>query len=516
MAFSDWLSKRFTSPQTDEKILTNQIATAFDDGALTLENAVSSFVLNLDWVAGNQAELIDKYREVAAYHEVDYAIDDIINEMVSFGENEEPVKLNLDDVEGMSEAIKTKIHAAFDKVVNLLNLRDTIHTRARSLYVDGRLSYQKVVDKNNAKAGLLNVVELDPRFVTKVRNVVYNEGQVTIERIEEYYVYDEQIAGKTRTPQSAKPGSYNGKQFRQALKLDPNSVTYVTSGFVDPNSGFTNGWLHKAIKPANQLRMMENSLVIYRITRAPERRVFYVDVGNLPKQKAESYLTNLKNQYRNRMSYDPNTGSFKDNKHLQTMQEDYWLPRTASGKGTEVTTLPGGANLDSIEDVIYFLKRLYKALNIPISRLDSESIVNIGGRNSEINRDELKFSKYVSKVRKRFNMMLRDLLRTELVLTNVIKDSEWQAIEEQIMFVYAQDLYLEEKKFSEMMSDRIQLANDMQAFIGKYFSHGYVMRKIFLMTDDEAAEMEKEIAEELKDPRFKPEEDEDGSGKFGN
>jgi hypothetical protein len=502
MAMFDWLKSKKVADEPSEAQLTNQIATSFDDGALNLENAVNNFILNFDWTANSQAELLDKYREIANYNEVDYAIEDIINEMVSFSEDEAPVTLNLDELD-LSDSVKEKIHEKWEKICDLLALKDTIHTRARQFYTDGRLAYQKVVDKNKAKQGLLAIIELDPRYVTKVRNVQYSSDNKTIASIEEYYVYDEKI--KTETDKSKQNKAQ--VNYKPALQLAKESITYVTSGLIDPKTGYAVSWLHKAVKPANQLRMMENSLVIYRITRAPERRVFYVDVGNLPKSKAENYLNNLKNSYRNRMTYDPENGSFKDARHLMTMQEDFWLPRTSDGKGTEVSTLPGGANLDSIEDVIYFLKRLYKALNIPLSRLEDNSMLSLG-RSQEINRDELKFSKFVSKIRKRFNMMFRDLLRTELVLSNVIKDYEWAEVENNISFKYAQDMYLEERKFFEMMRDRLELAKDMEQYVGKYFSHEFIRSKILQQTDLDVKEQDEQMNKEASDPRFKPEEPE--------
>lgn len=505
----DWFSKK-AGEEIPQSTLNNQIATSYDDGAIELENAVNNFILNFDWTANSQADQIDKYRETANYNEVDYAIEDIVNEMVSYAEDEDPIRLDLDNVD-YSDAVKEKVHAAWSKISRLLQLQDTIHQKARNFYIDGRLAYQKVADPNRPKQGLLNIVELDTRYITKVRNVNYNQENNTIQSIEEYFVYDERTPTDSTKAKQQKNANH---QFKPALKLDPASITYVTSGLVDPKTGYAISWLHKAVKPANQLRMMENALVIYRITRAPERRVFYIDVGNLPKSKAEQYLNNLKNSYRNRMTYDPEHGSFKDARHLMTMQEDFWLPRTSAGKGTEISTLPGGANLDSIEDVLYFLKRLYKALNLPASRLEQDSVMTIGGRAPEISRDELKFSKFVSKVRKRMNMAFRDLLRTELILTNVIKDTEWEELDANLKFVYAQDMYLEERKYFEMMRDRLDLAKEMQDFTGKYFSHDWVRTEVFRQTDEDVKEQDKLINSEKNVPQFQP--PEDASSPFGN
>lgn len=493
----DWFSKTKVNDEPDEKTLNNQIAMASDDGALNVENSFNSSTLNFDWKVNNQSELIDVYRETAAYNDVDYAIQDIINEMVSFSEDEEPIELDLSKCE-ISESIKKRVYEKWDKISQILNLSDTIHNRAYSFYVDGRVAYQKVVDEKNLKRGLLDIIELDPRFVTKVRNINYDNERKTIDSVEEYFIYNENSGNK----KSSKETTIGGNNVKGALKLPKESVTYVTSGLVDSKTGYAISHLHKAIKPANQLRMMENSLVIYRITRAPERRVFYIDVGNLPKSKAEQYLNNLKNSFRNKMTYDPEKGSFQDQRHLMTMQEDFWLPRTSTGKGTEVTTLPGGANLDSIEDVMYFLKRLYKSLNVPVSRLESDAMATLGGRSVEISRDELKFSKFTSKIRKRFNMVLRDLLRTELILSKVVTPSEWDDIEHKIKFIYAQDMYIEERKYFEMMRDRLELAKDMGDYVGTYFSHTYIRNSILQQTDEDIVDMDKQITEESKDPKY--------------
>lgn len=506
MAMFDFLKKFSLTDEVPQKALSNQIAVDFNDGALAVESPVNGFLMNFDWAANSQAELLNKYREVANYNEVDYAVQDIINEMVSFGEDDEPVELDLSEVE-LSDAIKEKIHASFEKISDLLALKDTIHQRAYNFYVDGRLAYQKVVDSKNTKRGVINVVELNPAFVTKVRNIQYNPGDRTIDGVEEYYLYDEKHDERDT---SKNQSGINTKQYKEAMQLTAESVTYVTSGLTDPKTGYAISWLHKAIKPANQLRMMENALVIYRISRAPERRVFYIDVGNLPKSKAEQYLNNLKNSFRNRMTYDPEAGNFKDQRHLTTMQEDYWLPRTSSGKGTEVSTLPGGQSLGEIDDILYFLKRLYKALNVPTSRLDNDSQMSFGSQDTQINRDELKFSKFVSKVRKRFNMMLRDIIRTDLILTKVITEADWHDIEQNMKFVYAQDMYLEERKAFEMQRDRLELAGEMLPYIGKYYSHEYLRTQILRQTDEEIDVMDKAIKKEKSVAQYKVVLDADG------
>lgn len=495
---------KFKDEKQEEKKHSNQIATDFNDGAITVgDDPISQYAINLDWTYNSQAELINKYREIANYNLVDYAIEDVVNEMVSFDENEEPVKLDLSNIEDneLSENIKNKVYEAWDKISNILDLRTTIHRRAKSFYVDGRLAYQKVIDKNKPKEGLLDAIELDPRHITKYRSIDYDDEERVIKSIKEYFVYDD-----SSTRQENDRRSETAKKYKEALILDPKTVCYVTSGMTDSTTGYTISWLHKAVKPANQLRMMENALVIYRITRAPERRVFYVDTANLPKSKAEQYIQNLKNNYRNRMSFDPETGTFKDQRHLQTMQEDYWLPRNSNGRGTEVDTLPGGDHLDQIEDIIYFQKQLYKALNIPITRLEADSLVSLG-RSQEISRDELKFSKFVSKIRKRFNMMFLDLLKTELVLTMVITAKEWEQIEHKIQFDYALDMYLEEMKKSEMLRDRLDLIREAEPHIGRYFSNDYVRREILKQGDEDIKEEDKKIKEEKNVEQYKPKDD---------
>ena len=344
--FGNFLDKfKLADEKKEERIQSNQIATDRDDGAVEVEDAFSQYLLNIDWSYNSQAELIETYRDIANYSMVDYAIEDIVNEMVSFSEHENAVELDLKDLEeDLSENIRSKVYEKWDKITNIMDLNSSIHKKARQFYIDGRLSYQKVIDKNKPKDGLLDIIDLDTRYVSKVRNVQYDKDTRTINNIEEYFVYDDKIQ-TTRSQASQSNNSLqtkNQSKYKEALRLDPNLLTYVTSGISDQRTGMAISWLHKAVTPANQLRMMENSLVIYRITRAPERRIFYVDVANLPKTKAEQYVRHLKNMYRNKMSFDPDSGTFKDRRHLQTMQEDYWLPRNSKGRGTEVSTLPGG------------------------------------------------------------------------------------------------------------------------------------------------------------------------------
>jgi len=507
--FAQFLDKfKFSDKSTEDRAMSNQIATSNEDGAIQVDfNSFSQYMMNMDFNYDNQSQLIESYRETANYSVVDFAIEEIISEMVSFTDDELPIELDLSSIEDsdLSKSMKDKTYEAWQKISMLLDLNQSIYRRAKEFYTDGRLAYQKVIDQKKPADGILKIIDLDSRFVTKYREVKYDEHNQVITDIDEYFIYDEKAgkAGKSRETDK------QNNQFRQAMKLNPDSITYVTSGLTDPKTGYAISWLHKAVKPANQLRMMENALVIYRIVRAPERRIFYVDTGNMPKSRAEQYLRSMRDNYRNRMSFDPEAGQFKDTKHLETMQEDFWLPRNASGRGTEVTTLQGGQNLNEIEDILYFQKQLYKALNIPVSRLESDSMMALG-RASEISRDELKFSRFVSKIRKRFNMMFLDLLKTELILTKTITAKEWESIEQKIQFHYALDQYIEEMRASEMLRDRIDIASQMEPFVGKYVSNKYMRTEIFRQTETDMEDQDKEIEEEQKNKQFNPDPDEGG------
>ena len=506
-AMFDFLGKKNIADTPPEEELRNQIATDMHDGATVMYgNSVTAenLNINLDFRPTTAVGLLESYRECAEYAEVDYAIQDIINEMISFADDEDPVTLDLDNTE-LSEGIKKKVFEAWEKISTLLELRETIHHRARRFYIDGRLSYHKVVDRNMTKKGLLNVIELDPKYVTKMRNIEYNEEDQTIKSIHEWFVYNENVANGDKehqdSPKMFQGFAGNGQTFKKPMSLNAASITYVTSGMVDRKTGEAISWLDKAVRPTNQIRMLENALLIYRIVRAPERRAFYVDVGALQPSRAKQYLQDIKNNYRNKMSYDPETGTFKDKRHILSMQEDYWLPRQ-NGRGTEISTVGGNSDIGQINDVDYFLKRLYKSLNIPVTRLESDSMVALGGRSAEISRDELKFSKFVSSVRKRFTIMFKDLLKTELLLKNVFTLEEWNAIEQKIHFRYAQDMYLEERKWFEMTRDRLDLAKDIEQYVGKYYSNDFVRKEILRQTEEEIEEQDKLIKDEESEEQY--------------
>lgn len=500
-----WNKVKTTDTKQAERINKNKLTSNDYDGAVEVGDAVNGFLLTMDHNYSSQADQIEAYRDIASYNIVDYAVEDIVNEMVSFDEEENPIELNLSDIESkdLSDKVKDVVYEKWDKISKLLDLNSTIHRRVKQFYIDGRLAYQKVIDSDsNGKDGLLSVIELDTRYVTKYVHRTYNKETKTVDSEKYSFLYNENINSKTNLEnKNIQIDQISGKQYQEAKILDPKALTFVTSGMIDQKTKMTIGWLNKAIRPANNLRMMENALIIYRITRAPERRLFYVDVSNMPKTRAENYMRNLKNTYRNRMSYDPEKGNFKDQRYLQTMQEDYWLPRNTQGRGTEVSTLPGGDNLGQIDDVEYFKKELYKALNIPISRLESDSSIQLG-RATEIGRDELKFSKFVSSVRKRFNMMFLDLLKTELILSKIITVEEWDIIKNNIRFVYAQDLYLEEQKNSEMLRDRLDLLTQIDPYIGKYYSHAWTRKNILRQTDKDIEEEDELIEKEESDSRY--------------
>lgn len=495
--FGSFLDKeKLEDTKKEDKIQSNQIATHNTDGAIEIDNVVSRIESIFDFSYNTQAELLNTYREISNFELVDYAVEDVVNEMVSFSEDENPVELDMSGIDDMSQNIKDKIYENWEAIVSMLELKETIHARVRQFYIDGRLAYQKVIDEDNVNAGLLDIIELDPRCITKVRNRVIDPQKHTITGIDEYFVYDESIINnqETNVTKTFTP-------ITEALRINPESITYVTSGIIDSVTGFAISWLHKAIKPANMLRLMENSLVVYRIIRAPERRIFNVDTGTLPKAASDAYLRRVHDRYQNHMTFNPDKGVFDDKRHLQTMQEDYWFAKSSTGRGTEVSTLPGGENLGQIEDILYFQKKLYKALNIPVSRLEPDSIF-AGGRTSEISRDELKFSKFVSKIRKRFNLMFLDLLRTQLILTNVITVEEWDDIKQRIEFHYSQDIYLEELKQMDIEQTRLDLLTSYQPYVGKYISNKFVRQNILKQSETDMEDIDKEIADEKTDPKY--------------
>jgi DNA-dependent RNA polymerase auxiliary subunit epsilon len=443
--------------------------------------------LDLDGTASTEQELIRRYRDIAGMADVDTAIDDIVNDSISNLDDEDPIKINLDEVE-LSAGIKKDIEKEFEEILRILDFKLRAHDYFRRWYVDGRLFFHKVIDTANPKQGITDVRYIDPRKIKKVREIIKEKDPKTnvdfIKRIDEYFLYNEKGVINQKT---AAINDYSTSS--NALRITKDAICHVPSGLVDQDKNVGLSYLHKAIRPANQLRMMENALVIYRITRAPERRVFYVDVGNLPKIKAEQYLKGIMNQYRNKIVYDSNTGEIRDDKKFMSMLEDFWLPRREGGRGTQIETLPGGENLGQIQDVEFFQRKLYQSLNVPISRQQQQSGLNFG-RAAEINRDEWKFTKFISRLRRRFSLIFDDLLKTQLILKGIITEADWESIKYKIQYNYATDAYYTESKEQQILQSRIEILNGMANYIGSLYSKEYVQKNILKLTDDEIAEIE--------------------------
>ena len=462
-----------------------------DDGTIDVAGGgFYSSVLDTDGRTKTDQQLITRYRTISQQPECDAAIEDIVNEGIVANEADMPVSIILDRLP-YPETIKNKIRKEFEEVCRLLHFNVKGHDIFRRWYVDGRLFYHKIVDTKNPRKGITEVRYIDPLKIKKVREIKKEQkGSPAIPDVvtgtEEYYIYQEK-------------GGYgqlnSGSTTNQGLKIAKDAITYVPSGLVDGNTGKVLSYLHKAIKPVNQLRMIEDALVIYRISRAPERRIFYIDVGNLPKVKAEQYLKDVMNRYRNKLVYDANTGEIRDDRNQMSMLEDFWLPRREGGRGTEITTLPGGSNLGEIEDIVYFQRKLYRSLNVPISRLEAEQNFSLG-RATEITRDELKFTKFVQRIRKKFTPLFTDILRTQLLLKGIIASEDWDLMQEHIQYDFLQDGHFAELKEAELINDRIQTLGNAEPYIGTFLSKEYVMKKILKFNDDEIIEMAKQIENE--------------------
>jgi len=459
-----------------------------DDG--TIDVAGGGFfgqILDTDGRERTDLDLIRRYRDIAQQAECDTAIEDIINEGIVANEDDQAVEITLDRLP-YPDKIKRKIRSEFREVLRLLSFEQKGHDIFRRWYVDGRLFYHKIIDSKNPRKGIQELRYIDPTKIKKVREVKKSIDKKTsiqmTEKIEEYYVYNEKGLASAGTSGS-----------NQGLKIAVDSISYCPSGLIDGNSGRVLSYLHKAIKPVNQLRMIEDALVIYRISRAPERRIFYIDVGNLPKIKAEQYLKDVMNRYRNKLVYDASTGEIRDDRNHMSMLEDFWLPRREGGRGTEISTLPGGSNLGEIDDIQYFQKKLYKSLNVPISRMDSEAGFSLG-RASEITRDELKFTKFVQRIRKKFVPLFTDVLKTQLLLKGVIAPEDWPSLQEHIQYDFLQDGHFAELKDAELLNDRIQALDGIQSYIGTFFSKEYVLKKVLRMNDAEISDMNDQIRKE--------------------
>ena len=464
--------------------------------APTNEDGATSFIaggyygqyVDLDGNFKTEYDMVKKYRVMAMHPEVDSAIEDIIQEAIVTDQNDSPVQIELSNLE-VSESVKNLIRTEFDYIKRLIGFDTKAHEMFRRWYIDGRLYYHKVIDLNKPQDGILELRYIDPQKIKKVRQINKNPKnteefmKLDFGKIDEYFLYN--------------PKGLNNTSANSGIRIAKDAISYVTSGIMDTNKNIVLSYLHKAIKVLNQLQMIEDSLVIYRISRAPERRIFYIDVGNLPKVKAEQYLREVMGRYRNKMVYDANTGEIRDDRKYMSMMEDFWLPRREGGRGTEITTLPGGQNLGELTDVQYFQTKLYKALNVPAGRLDSTTSFNLG-RSSEITRDELKFTKFVGKLRKKFSDIFQDTLKTQLILKGVIAPEDWEDMKEHIQYDYLYDNHFTELKNLEMMNEKLQILAQMDPYVGKYFSTDYIRKEVLGQTEKQMEEMDAEMAGDIK------------------
>ena len=437
-------------------------------------------------------QLIQQYRAVSHHPEVDAAVEDIVNEAITAADNTAPVSLVLDNVE-TSDNIKKAMQDEFASVLAMLNFNELGHDLFKRWYVDGRMFHHLVIDEKNPKKGIQEVRPIDAAKIRKMKQVQKvkdpQTGATLVGNVEEFFLYQEKPGGQT-----------------SGIKLTTDSVSYVTSGLLDEHRRKVVSHLHKALKPINQLRMMEDSLVIYRLARAPERRIFYIDVGNLPKGKSEEYMKSIMAKYRNKLVYDANTGAIRDDRKHMSMLEDFWLPRREGGRGTEISTLPGGENLGQIDDIVYFQKRLYRSLNVPVNRLEQESQFALG-RSTEITRDELKFQKFIDRLRARFNHLFQNILKKQLLLKGIITEEDWDTWKEDIVIEYVRDSHFSELKDAEILRERIQTLDMMQQYVGEYFSKDWVMKNVLMFDEEVLENMKTGIEDEIKSGEIDTEDD---------
>ena len=463
--------------------------TQADDGTQTVAaGGYFGQYLDMEGTAKSEADLIRRYREISLHPECDMAVEDIVNEAVVANELKEAVRVNTDNLP-YGKDIRRRIESEFSDILKLMNFNTKGHDIFRRWYVDGRIYYQKIIDRTSPTLGITELKYIDPRKIKKIREVrkTRPEGAKNLEIVDEfveYYLFNEK--------------GVSGTTSGGGVKIAPDTIAFCPSGLVDQQKNIVMSYLHKAIKPVNQLRMIEDAVVIYRIARAPERRIFKIDVGNLPKVKAEQYLRDVMARYRNKLVYDASTGEIRDDRNYMSMLEDFWLPSREGGRGTDISTLPGGQNLGEIADIEYFQKKLYRSLNVPVSRLESTQGFNLG-RASEITRDELKFTKFVQRLRKKFTELFNDLLKTQLILKKVISEEDWHTISHNLQYDFLQDGHFAELKQSEMMRERIQLVNEMRDMVGKYFSVEYLRKNVLKQSESEIAEMNKQIKQEIDD-----------------
>ena len=473
------------------------VAPDTDDGATVVaEGGYYGQYVDIEGTkAKDDADLIKKYREISLYPECDAAITDIVNEAIVADDDVQPVDVITDDLK-YNDKIKKLIKEEFDEVIKLLKFNANSHDIFRKWYVDGRLYYHMIIDEKNPKAGIIELRPIDSLKIRKVRSIIEDKdpktGAKLIKGFNEFYIYNENV-GNTSNPGGLNAGG--GLRNASGLKIAKDSIVYVPSGLIESTSKKMLSYLFKALKPVNQLRMMEDSLVIYRMARAPERRIFYIDVGNLPKGKAESYLRDIMARYKNKIVYDATTGEIRDDRKHMAMLEDFWLPRREGGKGTEISTLPGGENLGQIEDIIYFQKKLYRSLNVPMSRMETETGFSLG-RSNEISRDELKFNKFVSRLRKKFADLFLQVLKTQLILKGVISREDWENIKEDIIIDFKKDNYFAELKDAEMLRERMNTLQLVDPFVGKYYSRMWVRKHVLNQSDTDIEEIDAQMEQE--------------------
>ena len=495
--------RRANKQEQEKEKLPSIVPKTDDDGAGYVTASGAHFGQYVDMEgndAKDNAELIKKYRGIAEHPEVDAAIEDIVNEAITAYELKSSVEINLDNIKA-SDKIKKIITEEFDDICGMLNFNEHSHDLFRSWYVDGRIYHHLVVNESNLKAGIQEIRPIDSSKIRKVKEVKYKKDQRTdakiVDKVNEFYIYQEKAGAN------------------QGVKLTLDSVSYVTSGLLDPTRKRVVSYLHKAIKPINQLRMMEDSLVIYRLARAPERRIFYIDVGNLPAGKAEQHMKDIMSRYRNKLVYDANTGQIKDDRKHMSMLEDFWLPRREGGRGTEISTLPGGENLGQIDDIIYFQKRLYRSLNVPINRLEQEAQFSLG-RSTEISRDEVKFQKFIDRLRRRFSHLFLGILKKQLILKGIITEQDWEDWKNDIAIDFVRDNHFTELKDAELLRERLQTLDQISQYVGEYFSREWVMKNVMMMTEEDIENMKKEVEGENSVPDNDGEPDFQGNNNGGN
>mgnify|MGYP001288791620 CR=1 FL=1 len=504
--------------KADDQATASFAPLALDDGAHQVSTGgMYGTYVDLEGATRTEAEMITRYRRMSMQPECDMAIDDIIDEFIVYDEHNRLVEINLDKVKGLSNSTKKVIQEEFEYVLDLLEFNEKGYEVARHWYIDGRMFYHIIIDPDNVEDGIQELRYIDPRKIKKVRENKKERipgTQVTVERtISEFFLFNNKgfVGYPGGTPTSA------GQD--QGVKIAKDAILHCTSGVMSEDNRMVLSHLHKAIKPLNQLRILEDATVIYRIARAPERRIFYIDVGNLPKMKAEQYLRDMMVKHKNRLIYDAETGQIRDDRKFMTMLEDYWLPRREGGRGTEITTLPGGSNLGEIDDIKYFQKKLFQSLNVPYSRLDSEASGGLQlGRSTEVSRDEIKFTKFVSRLRNRFNSLFHDLLKTQLILKGIATIEDWDnTLSQSIKYEYVNDGYFAEIKESEMFKDRMETYRNVKdsGMLGTVLSRDYMMKQILKMSEAEIIEQQEKIADEIKAGLYKgPEEEGDDQGGF--